>query len=150
MLSVLTEITMQIIKINAVLLLAITMSVMWLGTGCNTAEPAAAGGVASAMLSNSQIIAAINAGWTADDNEKLAALKNELQADLSKLQAEFAKCRSEWANQCGFYSTANPIAPDSFSGPGWYVTTNVGDRFNTQDHCCPVKSRTESVGWRFR
>jgi hypothetical protein len=155
------EITMRIIKIASVLLLAMFML---FGTGCNTAG-SAAGGVASAVPSDGdgqgrslfpEVIAAIKARWTADENEKFAALKNKLQADLTKLQADMtdlqdvvAKCAKATvedmkangnANFCLLYSPGDPkysviskLNKDIVAG--WYFGSPGGKRFNTQDDC---------------
>ena len=143
---------MRITKIAAVLLLAIAMFMLF-GTGCKSAESAAAGGAASSVPSDGAIIAATKAQLTADDNEELAASKAKLQADLAKLQAEVAQC-SEDGTGCALYSTAGvwesecrrrPGGSDvcgDFPGAGWYFNYHLGDRFNTQDDCLQAASKT--------
>jgi hypothetical protein len=112
---------------HVTLVLLFVMEVCTLGCAQSTT-------LTRAKAKDGEIIAAIKARWTADDNEELVALKN-------KLQAELAECRGyDTVNRCQFYSTANSGFGSGFSGPGWYLMTYnpvfaFGDRSNTQDDC---------------
>jgi hypothetical protein len=91
------------------------------------------------------IIAAINAGWTANDNDNLAALKTKLQADVTKLQADstelqagVARCRSLVAKDCV------PLLAETGDVAGWhFADVPIGDRFNTQDDCADEWAKTQ-------
>ena len=90
---------MRIIKIAAVLLFAIAVfvSVMLFGTGTQ-GDQGGRGGISGGMVDNvpsdGEIIAAIKARWTTEDNEKLAALKKDLATALEECVEFRAQCHN--------------------------------------------------------
>ena len=80
--------------------------------------------------SNAEVIASIKAAWAAEDNQKLADLKDKLQTAESK----HAECTGTIAKQCVFISGGT-------RGPGWlHLNPQVWNGYDdfvydTQDAC---------------